>query len=853
MWRLALVTLVLGALWLPPVALGTVTSSVSAGVLTATSDANDPIQISCLGGQVLVNFQNPDTGPATCAAITSITVAGGPLANFISFSDVTSVTFPATTAVTVSGGDGADSIAGSGLADTIAGGPGDDFLTGGPGNDSLDGGAGRDTATLNGTDGAETMRATASALSIDGGESDSYTSAENLRMTGGGGDDMLDATLLAVGISLDGGSGADDLFGGDGNDTLNGDDFSGVPGNDLIRGGSGSDSIAGFGGSDDLDGEEGRDFMNGDGFGAVGGSDSVRGGPGDDFMEGGPGNDQLDGGSGNDNANVTGTDGADNIEVTPTTIAFEGGDVDGYTSIEFLQVSGGDGDDVLDARSLATRIVLNGGLGSDHVYGGAGNDSLFGDDFLGGAGNDVVEGGQGDDGVTGGAGDDELDGGAGNDSLSGDDFQALVGGADTVRGGAGDDSLDGGPGNDQLVGDAGTDRASFLGTEGDDTLVATATTVFIVGGPVDGYASIESLEVSGAGGNDVLDARAVATPISLNGGTGDDELHGGSAGDDLSGDDFFGDAGDDLLDGGAGDDNLFGGPGHDEAVGGPGTDRVSFAGGDGADTLDVNTGTLTTIDHSVTFAAVERFAIDGRGGADTLVGGPADDWLNGDEGNDLIRGGAGDDSLSGDGFTGGADDDVLEGGPGDDGLFSFSGDDSLDGGADWDEYEVDLRGSAAIDAVVNDSGLTGVDILRLGDCAGVLVTATEATYGASRVRFAGIEHGPCGAGSPLPPEPAPPPQPPASPPPPSPPPAPPPPAVRPPAVVRCVVPNVKGKTVAKAKAALRARRCAAGKIKQAFSAKVRKGHVIAQSKRPGTRHPRNTKVDLTVSKGRRKK
>ena len=77
--------------------------------------------------------------------------------------------------------------------------------------------------------------------------------------------------------------------------------------------------------------------------------------------------------------------------------------------------------------------------------------------------------------------------------------------------------------------------------------------------------------------------------------------------------------------------------------------------------------------------------------------------------------------------------------------------------------------------------------------------------------------------------------------------------MRPPAVVRCVVPNVKGKTVVKAKAALKARRCAAGKIKQAFSGQVKKGRVIAQSKRPGTRHPRSTKVDLTVSKGARKK
>jgi serine/threonine-protein kinase len=71
--------------------------------------------------------------------------------------------------------------------------------------------------------------------------------------------------------------------------------------------------------------------------------------------------------------------------------------------------------------------------------------------------------------------------------------------------------------------------------------------------------------------------------------------------------------------------------------------------------------------------------------------------------------------------------------------------------------------------------------------------------------------------------------------------------------VRCVVPNVKGKTLAKAKAALKAKRCAAGTIKQAFSAKVKKGRVVAQGKRPGARLPRNTKIALTVSKGAKKK
>jgi serine protease AprX len=108
--------------------------------------------------------------------------------------------------------------------------------------------------------------------------------------------------------------------------------------------------------------------------------------------------------------------------------------------------------------------------------------------------------------------------------------------------------------------------------------------------------------------------------------------------------------------------------------------------------------------------------------------------------------------------------------------------------------------------------------------------------------------------SPPPPPPAPAPPPPAAPPP-APPPPPPPaaPPPRTPTATRCVVPNLKGKTVAKAKAALKARRCAAGRIKRVFSRKVKKGRVIAQGRRPGSRHARNTRVGLTVSKGARRR
>jgi hypothetical protein len=97
--------------------------------------------------------------------------------------------------------------------------------------------------------------------------------------------------------------------------------------------------------------------------------------------------------------------------------------------------------------------------------------------------------------------------------------------------------------------------------------------------------------------------------------------------------------------------------------------------------------------------------------------------------------------------------------------------------------------------------------------------------------------------------PLPPPPPPAAPPPPPP---PPPAPVRRPAVARCVVPNVKGKTVAQARKALVKKRCKLGRVTRAYSRKVKKGRIIGQSKRPGARLPRGTKVGVKLSRGRRR-
>jgi hypothetical protein len=68
----------------------------------------------------------------------------------------------------------------------------------------------------------------------------------------------------------------------------------------------------------------------------------------------------------------------------------------------------------------------------------------------------------------------------------------------------------------------------------------------------------------------------------------------------------------------------------------------------------------------------------------------------------------------------------------------------------------------------------------------------------------------------------------------------------------CKVPNVKGMTLAAAKRDLKAGGCALGKVKTAFSPKVKKGRVISQSQRPGKTLGAAGKVNLVVSKGRKR-
>jgi Ca2+-binding RTX toxin-like protein len=142
---------------------------------------------------------------------------------------------------------------------------------------------------------------------------------------------------------------------------------------------------------------------------------------------------------------------------------------------------------------------------------------------------------------------------------------------------------------------------------------------------------LDSLRISGEGGNDVIEPGQRGGRVY--GDSGDDTLIG-SEGDDT----IFGGAGDDLIGGGRGRDKLYGDEGDDTIVGGAKADLLE--GGAGDDSLFGNDGNDLLRDTS---------------GSNSLFGGSGDDRLyNGPAALGLVNGGPGRDRfrdpIAGDGF-----------------------------------------------------------------------------------------------------------------------------------------------------------------------------------------------------------
>jgi undecaprenyl-diphosphatase len=241
-------------------------------------------------------------------------------------------------------------------------------ITGTPGNDRMVGS--RDADTINGMGGNDRVFALAGddAITMGAGRDRVFAGQGNDAVDSGFGNDVVvggpgDDTIL-------GRKGFDRLFGNDGNDNINGladnDRIRGNAGNDILRGdnsevgdlysrdklwgGTGDDQLFGGDAHDVLLGGAGNDLLNGED-----GPDRLAGGQGDDTENGGNGNDRmfanqgadtLDGGPGNDRL----------FALAQVDVPNPGVDT----------VRGGDGNDVI-RTSDGEADVVNCGLGSDRA------------------------------------------------------------------------------------------------------------------------------------------------------------------------------------------------------------------------------------------------------------------------------------------------------------------------------------------------------------------------------------------------------------------------------------------------------------------------------------------------------
>ena len=380
--------------------------------------------------------------------------------------------------------------------------------------------------------------------------------------------------------------------------------------------------------------------VNDDSIAGLGGNDILEGGAGDDTLEGGAGNDLLVGGAGADT--LVGGAGKDTISYRNS--------MEGVTiNLNLGTARGGD----------AKGDIL--GRGIENVIGSMHDDMLTGTDYAnslwGLAGDDTLYGGEGDDTLYGGEGDDTLDGGDNNDTLTGG------AGADVLIGGGGEDTASwagsmmgvtvrlhanqamGGDAEGDVFADLTTVEYSMPAADPEDPPVAMTETVpdivhLIGSAQADTLAGdSRSNTIKGGGGNDSIFGGPGGGHDTLDGGDGNDSVFGGK--------------GNDILRGGKGNDVLSGGPGADEFQGGAGNDMIYadlmdleyIDGGEGTDTVSFE----RLVDKAIGTSA-EPYTLGGRNaaGIERAIGTDDDDYITGEDNSpNQIEGRDGADTLVG--------------------------------------------------------------------------------------------------------------------------------------------------------------------------------------------------------------
>ncbi len=623
------------------------------------------------------------------------------------------------------GGDGDDTLTGGSKGDTFTGGAGaDHFNGGGSESDTVSYAASSAGVIVNVGDGRKAFPDNGSLVGVGGdAEGDTYNGINNI--TGSMFDDVLKSNSRKATLrGLDGddflvgsSSNTENLFGGEGNDTLNGggrgDRHFGEAGDDLMIS-SGADTHDGGEGFDTVTFENAKgsiiadltDDANNSGQAtgvvfidveAIIGSnraDDIRGndqdnlligGEGDDTITGGGGDDTLEGGAGTDTVKIDGNQADFTVELT--------------AELDVLLTSISTGETILardfesfefnDATVTQTELLgsIIGTNGDDFLEGTAEGDSISGFD-----GEDTLVGGEGDDTLNGGDDEDVLEGGLGADALvggSGTDIASYANAASAVSlnlatGGTGGEAegdtfqsierVVGSDFNDVIVGDEGFING-LSGGAGDDTLDGGGGSINLLEGGLgaDELIGGESLDLAyyfEASARVNLDLRTGGTAGEAAGDsfTSIEGVVGSSFDDFIVGDDegniIFGNSGADRLRGGGGNDTIEGGIGADDMRGGAGTDTAAYDFAEQRVNLNLSTGGTAGDAAGDSFASIENVRgtsfndfIFGNNAANLIEGRSGDDRLRGSGGNDTLNGGDGDDEL-----IGGAGADILSGG-----------------------------------------------------------------------------------------------------------------------------------------------------------------------------------------------
>ncbi|MBS0310274.1 MAG: hypothetical protein JSR88_02910, partial [Proteobacteria bacterium] len=461
-----------------------------------------------------------------------------------------------------------------------------------------------------------TMNATDNGVLYDPGNGAAAFDGINLRL----GQETLASSgsirfTLGDNDTLDGGTGADQMSGGSGNDTYVVDNFGDVlteaanEGVDTVRSSishtlganlenlvlTGSTAINGSGNALNnlLIGNAGNNILYGDA-----GVDTLLGYAGNDRLNGGAGNDFLQGGQGNDTYVIDST--GDSLWENAN---------EGWDTVESA-VSYTLGAD-FESLTLTGSAAINGtGNSLDNTLTGNGANNLL----TGGAGNDTLDGGAGADIMIGGTGDDYYVIDNAGDIVT---ENAGEGGADSVdlylnanytlgaeieyvyRYGSGNWTTTGNAANNYLYGNGGSD--TLIGLGGNDLLWGDVGADMLIGGTGD-----DSYYVDNAGDVVTENANEGVDTIYVFGSTAytlADNVENGSrtfwAGN-LTGNGLDnalnGSWGVDTLDGGAGADTLTGFAGADTLIGGTGNDTYRLGRNYGIDTVVDNDATAGNVD-----------------------------------------------------------------------------------------------------------------------------------------------------------------------------------------------------------------------------------------------------------------